>query len=362
MICPLNWGWGHATRIIPIVNKCIEHGHEVILGVSGDSGKFLANELPELKQVSIASPGIIRYSRSNNQIFAILFHLPLLVAGFFHERKRTRRLVKREGIDLIISDNRYGLRDKSAYSVFITHQLKVIFPRAVRFFEPLFHAIQNSVLRKFDEIWLPDDKDGLNLTGQLSSYSRKKLNVLEVGILSRLQTDLLPDQTTKYSDVLVILSGPEPQRSILEAILVRQLKHSGLKSCVVRGTFQAPRETYADMEVYSFMNTNELNWAMQQSRWIVCRSGYSSVMDLIRMGKQAILIPTPGQTEQEYLAQSLMTKGYFYSVSQDKINLLRDLKHAIDYHPPKEPGKDLLDQNIRKFDKRFSSQLKIGDL
>jgi UDP-N-acetylglucosamine:LPS N-acetylglucosamine transferase len=132
---------------------------------------------------------------------------------------------------------------------------------------------------------------------------------------------------------MAIISGPEPQRSIFEKMLVSQLKESGLKAILALGKPELGKEviTQGNIDIYPHMNTEEMQQAILSSKLIIGRPGYSSIMDLAVLGKPAILVPTPGQTEQEYLADYHMSKRHFYSVSQHEFDLTRLLRLARNY-------------------------------
>ncbi|MGM0497502.1 MAG: glycosyltransferase [Bacteroidota bacterium] len=345
IICPLDWGWGHATRIIPIIRKCVEQEHEVWIGSSGSSGKLLKEEFPNLKHIHIPNYRV-RYSRYNSQIIAILIQLPLLFISLIWEHFLIKHFVKKHRFEMIISDNRYTIRSTKAYNVFITHQLKVMFPRPVKVFGEIFHFIQHKLIKKFDEVWLPDEKSNLNISGALSDTEKNQKKIYEIGLLSRF-TKISPEATeNKKYDLLIILSGPEPQRNILEKKLFQQLENSNLNILLIRGTFQPLKIKPSSFEICSYMDTKTMEQTIRSSDLILCRSGYSSIMDLIRLRKQAILVPTPGQTEQEYLARWLTKRKYFYSVNQNDIQIQKDIRSALTYYPPKESYSQNLEKRL----------------
>lgn len=353
IICPLDWGFGHATRVIPVIKKCIELGHEVWLGSSGGCEKLLKKEFPNLNHIHLPNYRV-KYSRSNSQVFAILVQLPFLLFSLIRERFLIKQLVKKHHFELVISDSRYTIRDKKAHNVFITHQLNVIFPKSIKSFGALFDVLQHKLIKKFDEVWLPDEKTNLNISGALSDTKKNQNKTYEIGLLSRFKPPTAKETEKNKYDLLIILSGPEPQRSLLEKKLFQQLNNSKLNILLVRGTFQPLKIKPSSFEICSYMDTRTLEQTINSSKLILCRSGYSSIMDLIRLQKQAILIPTPGQTEQEYLADWLMKKKYFYSVNQDSIQINKNLQNALAYHPPIEPYSLNLEKRIRKISETIS--------
>ena len=347
IICPLDWGWGHATRVIPIIKNCVELGHEVWIGSSGTSERLLKKEFPNLNHVHLPNYRV-KYSRFNSQIFAILLQFPFIFFSMIREHFIINHLVKKHHFKLIISDNRYTTRNKKAYNIFISHQLNVLFPKSIQAVGILFNFFQHKLIKKFDEVWLPDEKERLNISGALSDTTRNQDKTYEIGPLSRFKTLSTKEPANKKYDLLIILSGPEPQRSLLEKKLFRQLGNSNLNILLIRGTFQPLKIRPSSFEICSYMDTKTLEETIHSSSLVFCRSGYSSVMDLIRLQKQAILIPTPGQTEQEYLAHWLMKRKYFYSTNQDNIQINKDLIKASAYHPPKESYIQNLEKRIHK--------------
>ena len=350
IICPLDWGLGHATRIIPVINKCVQQGHEVWLGSSGTSERLLKKEFPNLNHIHLPNYRV-KYSRFNSQVFAILLQIPFILFSMMRESFIINQLVKKHRFKLIISDNRYTVRNKNAHNVFISHQLNVLFPKSIKAVGALFNFLQHTLLKKFDEVWLPDEKTRLNISGALSDTTKNQKKTHEIGFLSRFKKTPIKETEKKRYDLLIILSGPEPQRSLLEKKLFQQLNNSNLNILLVRGTFQLLKIKPTSFEICPYMDTKTLEQTIRSSDLVLCRSGYSSIMDLIRLQKQAILIPTPGQTEQEYLAYWLMKRKYFHSVNQDNIRINQDIQQALTYHPPNEPYSQNLEQRIQKITK-----------
>ena len=347
IVCPLDWGWGHATRVIPIIKKCVELGHEVWIGSSGTSERFLKKEFPNLNHIHLPNYRV-KYSRFNSQVFAILLQFPFILFSMIREFFIINRLVKKHRFRLIISDNRYAIRNKNAHNVFISHQLNVLFPKSFKAVGILFNLFQHKLIKKFDEVWLPDEKTHLNISGALSDTTKNQKKTHEIGLLSRFKEPFAKEQAVNKYDLLIILSGPEPQRTLLENKLFQQLNNSNLHILLIRGTFQPLKIKPASFEICSYMDTKTLEQTICSSDLVLCRSGYSSIMDLIRLQKQAILIPTPGQTEQEYLAYWLMKRKYFHSVNQNNILIDREVMKASACHPPKESFIQDLEKRIHK--------------
>ncbi|MFC2104065.1 glycosyltransferase [Bacteroidota bacterium] len=338
LICPLNWGLGHASRNVPIIRLFIFHNFNVIIASQGDAYKYLQAEFPELKFVVL--PGYsVKYSKTNSQGLKMLLLIPKIVLWTIMEHQKIKEIINKLNVDIVFSDNRFGLWNKKTYNIFMTHQLKVKFPRSVSFLEPIYQVISNFFIRKFNECWIPDYKGECNLSGELSHIKTYLKNSYFIGPLSKFAALKLDKEDSKIK-ILFILSGPEPQRSIFESIIYEQTKSSNLKYVIVRGTSNKCTHPFK-YAVYDILNSEELIRLINKSELIVCRSGYSSVMDLFYIKKKAVLVPTPGQTEQEYLTEYLNTKGYFYTVSQNEFNINNAINKAIEF-----PNIDIEEEQI----------------
>lgn len=291
-------------------------GAEVLLASDGIALDLLKAECPHLPAFELPSYRI-RYE-SSNMIRNIALQLPRITYAIRAEQWATERLVSEHGIEGIISDNRYGCFSKRARSAFVTHQLHLQVPTAV--LEWTVNRVLRRALKKFDDIWVPDVAGSPNLSGKLSHIQDPlPPKVRFIGPLTRFQKY---ESSPEY-DVAVVLSGPEPQRSILEQRLLEQAMALPRKFIFVRGKTQSKEHYFVseNVEVVSYLTSNDLNDVLLASKVIVCRSGYSSIMDLTALGKKALLIPTPGQTEQEYLAHYLSAQQLFASQPQDTLDL-----------------------------------------
>lgn len=315
LITPLDWGLGHATRCIPIIQNLLDLGVEVIIASSGDASRLLDHEFPQLKHLLLPTYDI-RYP-SKNMIWNIGYQSPKLLQVVRKEYKRIKRICKSYPIDAIISDNRFGCYHKQIPSVFITHQLQPIIPgKQLQWWG---QKVNKYFINQFQACWVPDTEGPNNLSGKLSQkLPGSKTPITYIGPLSRMQK---LDTTINY-EVIAILSGPEPQRTYLEEQLMPQLKRLGKPALVVQGKTDHFVESFQDgIKVVSFLTSSALEASIAASRYIICRSGYSSIMDLATLYKKAILIPTPGQTEQIYLAQKLEAEKVFPMQYQDQIDL-----------------------------------------
>jgi len=355
LVAPLDWGLGHATRCIPLVRALLQRDCEVLLAGEGAHEELLRKEFPSLTNLSL--PGYrVRYGHNRFSLFGNLaLQLPRALRTVGYERKWLREAVSRHQIDAVISDNRFGLFHEDIPCIFITHQLKVRSP-ARNAFAPLLRKINYHYINRFTECWVPDDKGAYSLAGALSQpHVLPKTPVHYLGPLSRFSAAGGPE---KKDRLLVILSGPEPQRSILEEKLIRRLGHYGGSAAVVRGLpGEATMIPSSNMiRFYNHLPSAELEEELRSAEWVIARSGYSTVMDLMRMKKKSILIPTPGQTEQEYLGKFLSEKKYAFCVSQKHFDLGTALQQAreFSYHFPPAPANEQLNAAVDRLLKKVA--------
>jgi uncharacterized protein (TIGR00661 family) len=232
--------------------------------------------------------------------------------AIYKERKLVKKWVKEYGISGIISDNRLGIYSKKVPSVFITHQLNVLTGNT----SWITSKLHQYIIKKYDECWVPDVAEIPNLTGKLGHLENPHFKINYIGPLSRFTKKELP----KKYDLLIILSGPEPQRSILELHLREEIKRYKGKVVFVRGVIETEQKSEQTEHVtfYNFMTSVELEQTFNESEIVLCRSGYTTVMDLAKLGKKAFFIPTPGQFEQEYLAKKYKKEGIVPYAKQEK--------------------------------------------
>ena len=326
LVCPLNWGLGHATRCIPIIRLLLQKNAEVIIAAEGASLELLKKEFPSLQFIDLKGYNIV-YPAKGSMLLKMLLSIPKIISGIIKEHKALKKIIVQHNINIVISDNRYGLWNNTIKSIFITHQLMV----KNRFAENLAHRIILTFVKKYDECWIPDVESTDNLSGELSHKYPLSRNTFFIGTLSRFKKNEAA-VSHKY-DVLAIVSGPEPQRSIFKKLVIEQLKQSKLKALVICGKPQEnqSKQTIDNLEIISHLTTEELQNAILQSNIIIARSGYSSIMDLAVLGKKAVFIPTPGQTEQEYLAEKFMRTKIAFTQTQAAFNLQAALTETIKY-------------------------------
>ncbi len=326
LIAPLDWGLGHATRSIPIIRACIEGGHHVIIGSSGRSLQLLKQEFPGITCVEIPSYNIY-YQKSGSFILKIIAQLTKVFSGIRREHRVANSIIQEHKINLIISDNRYGVYHHSVYSILISHQMMVKIPGFGLIERIVFEWLQWQH-RKFREVWIPDVAGEENIAGDLAHKYRLRKNTKFIGVLTRFDPPAQIPQSKH--DILVILSGPEPQRTLFEELIIEQAKNIPLRFVIVRGVSEMKSdEQIADqIRLISYLTAEELYAFILSADIIISRGGYSTLMDLALLGKKCIFIPTPGQTEQEYLVDELAKKGLVYAAAQRAFNLQSAIKEV----------------------------------
>lgn len=311
LLAPLDWGLGHASRCVPLIRKFLKAGDSVTLAGSGPSAALLREQFPEL--ILLELPGYrIRYPSHGGLVPYLGLQLPEILRSIRREHEWMKELIRDQSFDLIVSDNRYGLWHPDVHSVLITHQLTLQLPAVLKWAKGLVQRRMDRWMEHFNEIWVPDHAGNDNLSGLLSHPPAVASHVKYIGPLSRFSAYRKEGSIKKQWDAVALLSGPEPQRSLLEALLVKRLRLSGQKARLITGQPGQPRHHSSDgsIEFVNHLNDADLAQTLLTAGTIYCRSGYSSLMDLDALGLKAILIPTPGQTEQEYLAAHFREKGW----------------------------------------------------
>ncbi len=319
LVAPLDWGLGHATRSTPIINYLVQLGCKIIIASEGAQENLLKTEFPQLQFVNLTGYRI-RYSTSKRFFsLKIVAQLPKIIFAIRKEKKWLKNFVAKTRIDAIISDNRYGLHHPGIPSVLITHQLVIKGPSAL--VEKLLQRLHYRLIELFDACWVPDFRHSVNLAGDLSHPGMlPKITLEYLGGLSRLN---VPVAVKKEYDVLAVISGPEPQRTLLEKKLLKELASYRGKVLLVRGLPADNRElpSVGNIILKNHLPATELAAAFAQSEYIISRSGYTTVMDIFKLRKKAALVPTPGQTEQEYLADHLERQGWCIKIAQEDFTL-----------------------------------------
>lgn len=315
LIAPLNWGLGHATRCIPIIKALQENDYIPIIASDGAALELLRKEFPYLQSLELPSYQIEYAKEGKNFKWKLLKNSPKMIEAILDERKMIKKWVKKYGIDGIISDNRLGVFSKKVPSVFITHQLNVMTGSTTW----ITSKLHQYIIKKYAECWVPDFKGIPNLTGKLGHIKKADFDIKYIGPLSRIQKKDIP----KRYDLMIILSGPEPQRGLLEAKLKKEILKFEGKIVFIKGVVEdeQKKEETENVTFYNFMNSRQLEQTFNESETILCRSGYTTIMDLVKLEKKAFFIPTPGQYEQEYLAEKFKKEGLVPYAKQDHFKM-----------------------------------------
>jgi hypothetical protein len=336
LVAPLDWGLGHVTRCVPIIKELLANDCDVWLAGDSTQEVLLRSEFPNLPFLSLPGYDIEYLKTPVGLLWKLILQAPRIISSIKAENRWLNRIIKIHGIDGMISDNRFGLYHSYAPCVFVTHQLNIKSPLG-KWNERLLQKWNYKYINRFKECWVPDLAGENNLAGELSHPSiPPRVPVKYIDPLSRFEKGEIQEVEGR---LLFILSGPEPQRTILENKIINEVSRYARTASIVRGlpSSQSVIPSTGMIKVYNHLSASELNQEIEKADWVIGRSGYSTVMDLAKLQKKSILIPTPGQTEQEYLAQFLFQRKAAYTVGQKEFFLNPVLGEA------------------RKFNYRFSS-------
>lgn len=344
LVAPLDWGLGHATRCIPLIKELQHLGAEVLIGTSDKALSLLRREFPSNPYVEMPSYKV-NYPRDGNMAFHMLRMAPRIRRAIKKENKALDRFISEYGIDGVISDNRLGLYNKRVPTVLITHQLFIRTPR----FRWAVDRLNRHYISRFDQCWIPDVSDvHENLSGALSHGKELPKGLSFIGPLSRFDHEdpaSFEEGGKKAGNdpkILGLISGPEPQRGMFAESLNEELKELDLRATLVTGMPQkgGRKKESPRIREHDHLPTEDLREELKSADLIVTRSGYSTIMDLAALGRKAVMVPTPGQTEQEYLALYHDKKQHFLRVQQDTFDLSRameEIEHYRGVHLPPRP-------------------------
>ncbi|MDQ3051784.1 MAG: glycosyltransferase [Bacteroidota bacterium] len=316
LVAPLDWGLGHATRCIPVIRELLRQEAKVIISASGNGYYLLKNIFPLCEFINI--PGItIRYPESSYMAFSMMSQLPAILKAIRKETELLKSVIEPSGITHVISDNRYGLYDNRIKCAFISHQVSIKSFGLLKLMEPWLYQLHKKRIEKFHELWIPDVEGPGNLAGSLTEAPGLTIPKKYIGFLSRFNESI--QRAQKKYDYISVLSGPEPQRSLLENKIKAYFLSSEKKCLIVQGIPATPlRSVSKNVEIVNVISDADLQELLHPDTTLFCRPGYSTLMDLAILGhKKIVFIPTPGQTEQEYLAAQL-EKNYDYNITRQK--------------------------------------------
>jgi uncharacterized protein (TIGR00661 family) len=316
LIAPLNWGLGHATRCIPIIDAIIKNGDRPIIASDGLALALLKKEYPKQTFIELPSYDISYAKEGQNLRLKMFKDSPKIWMAIRNEHQMLQEIIPKYTVSGIISDNRLGLYSNLVPSVIITHQLQVL-SGSTTWLSTQLHL---HYIKKYDYCWIPDVDGPYNLSGKLSYNDDFEIEKVYLGPLSRFKNT--GNYQKKY-DLMVLLSGPEPQRGILEKRLLTELKTYKGEVLFIAGKVEKEQkvEKKGRLTYYNYLSTDGLQKALDRSEMVLSRSGYTTIMDLQKMGKKAFFIPTPGQFEQEYLAELLDQKGLVPYATQEDFHI-----------------------------------------
>jgi uncharacterized protein (TIGR00661 family) len=316
LVAPLDWGLGHATRCAVLIDRWLEEGHEVILASNGRSAAWLQQRYPQLEVHTDIPDYAVTYPSAGSMAVHFAKQLPRLIRVVRDEHRWLERIVTERNIDSVYSDNRYGLYHQRVPCTLITHQLYV---RVSWWSKALVHGIFNRYLKRFQSIWVPDYEKGNTLSGALSHGGSWDDRVQYIGPLSRFA---VPERSRRAAPRFVaLISGPEPSRTAFEQQLRGLLIETGHSALLILGRpDKAAHEVHGNLTILNHLPDEQLADALTQAELVICRSGYSTIMDLEALDVRALLVPTPGQTEQEYLAEYHAKLGRHDMISQRELS------------------------------------------
>jgi Glycosyltransferase family 28 C-terminal domain len=329
LVAPLDWGLGHTTRLIPIIRHLYSSNNYILFAGNESQRSFILQVFPDMPTIHLDGYDV-RYSRSRSSFMAgIALQIPRLLQVIRRENHWLQQVVASHHIDVVISDNRYGLYHPNISSVILTHQLRVQSGLG-SLVDGVLQRLHYRFLQRFSDCWVVDLPEAPGIAGSLSHPSLLPNTYSYLGLLSQM-SDSQP--ITYNSHLLILLSGPEPQRTILSQLLWQQAIQLSQPIVFVEGTenVSAPTAIPPHITYHKRLAQGDLQPLLNSAHTVICRSGYSSVMDILALGKKSILIPTPGQTEQEYLAQHLHYIGACYTSSQLGFQLSQALSAAASF-------------------------------
>jgi hypothetical protein len=317
LISPLDWGLGHTTRIIPLIRNWIAQGCIVTVAIDDPHASIISEQFPGIKILKLPGYQVKFTSKNKLFIFYLVFQIPRVFNTMFSENRWIANRLTQEHFDFIISDNRPGFFHAGVHSIYITHQINI--RTGFSLLDPIASWFHRKLISRFQECWVPDWEGKQSLAGDLSNPTHPpSFHIKYLGPLSRLNKKVIP----KKNRFVAVLSGPEPSRSSFEKVLLSWLEKQGDTAVLVRGlpgNSTSQKITSSVVQIFDHLDGALLSDLMQSAEWVIARSGYSTIMDLVSLEQKAILIPTPGQTEQMYLAQHLKGHPLFHFIEEKEL-------------------------------------------
>ena len=320
LVAPLDWGLGHATRCIPLVRSLVSRGHEVM--IAGDNG-LIREAFPGIPSLSL-TPYNMTYAASP---LGLALKFPAMISRVLRRSRKERleleALIDKHRIEVVITDQRFGCHSPKVISIYLTHQLCVKTPRGLGFLEPLMARGLRYAANRFNEVWIPDFPGGANLTGDLTRKYALPRRYRFIGPLSRFGYGNKRSGEAEKTDLLIMISGPEPQRALFEKQVLPQVAGFAGRATVLLGRpgTAVAGEFPPNISVFPHLPISRISGLILGAKAIVCRGGYTTIMELFSLKKKALLVPTPGQSEQEYLCGYLAGLGLFAAMPQNRFDL-----------------------------------------
>jgi hypothetical protein len=301
---------------VPIIKDLQNKGNTIAIASDGEALILLRKEFPDFDFFELPEYGI-NY-KYQSMIINMAVQGPKILSAIKNEKKVAEQIANSWSADMLISDNRLGFRSKSTKNIYISHQLNIPHPNKI--ISTIANRLHHHFINKYDECWIPDYEDKRSLTGKMTK-AQLKIAKYFIGVHSR----LVKKDVKKDIDLAIVLSGPEPQRTYLENTLLKKTGTlSDKKIVLIRGTEKSFTSFLPNhITIHNLLASSDLNDIINRSKKVICRAGYSSIMDLVSLGKGATLIPTPGQYEQEYLGKELDGRFGFRCLEQGDLEELK---------------------------------------
>lgn len=329
LIAPLDWGFGHTTRCIPLISYLLSLNCSVLVACNPAQKGILEPEFPEITFVNLSGYNIKYAATGIGTYLKMVLQVPRIKKAIRIEQQWLKQQINDQKPDFIISDNRYGIYSETIPSVIITHQL-LIRTSIGRAADRWLQKMNYRLLSRFRFCWIPDEREMPCYAGVLSHPDILPSNpVRYIGCLTRFNKCF----TTEKDFILIIFSGPEPQRTVFEKLVLSQIKGRREQFIIVRAIqSETSIPTSApNITLIEFANAKELNALICEANLIIARSGYTTIMDILSLQKRSVLIPTPGQTEQIYLAKHMMENKFAWTTPQKNFTLQEALKASADF-------------------------------
>jgi UDP-N-acetylglucosamine transferase subunit ALG13 len=324
---------------VPVIRYLLEKGCRLSVAGNEWQRQYIENTFPGIHTIHLDGYNVWYSKNGSSFLPALMMQLPRLAHTIMQEHEWLKHAVDKFGFNGVITDNRYGLYHATVPNVILTHQ---VVPQTGwgKLPDSVLHTLHDKRLSCFKDCWIVDAEHGPNLAGSLSRPSVMPANATYIGLLSQYRRT-----TVSEEHLLVLLSGPEPQRGMLSDMLWEQLKNYNGKIVFVEGSNDVPeRDVPANMEYHKRLNADKLTPLIAAASMVICRSGYSTLMDLLAMDKKAIIIPTPGQAEQEYLGKYLHEHDVFYCAHQKHLDIMASLNNTEHFPFNKPETKNVFEQ------------------